>query len=248
MSSKACAARSVSVPAWSRGSTTAGRTIELVDGTTAVFDSGDERLHLTAFSGLETDGTHVHSELTVRAGDVSGFLLETGTDRPRPIGDGRIIEQYQQTEAFWRRWIGRSTYRGRWREHVERSAITLKLLTYAPSGGLVAAPTASLPEQVGGARNWDYRYTWVRDGSLSVFALIGLGMVDEAAAFGNWPRARVEESAMGVARLRIMYRVDGSPDLTETTLGHFDGYRGSWPVRIGNGAAINSSSTSTVRR
>src|SRR3974390_1193557 len=209
-----------------------------VDGTAAVFECGDQRMHLIAFSGLESDGTDVRSDVTVRAGDVSGFLLETGSDRPRAIGNGRIIEQYQQTEAFWRRWIERSTYRGRWREHVERSAITLKLLTYAPSGGLVAAPTASLPEQVGGARNWDYRYTWVRDGSLSVFALLGLGMVEEAAAFGNWLRGRVEEATRGVSGpLRTMYRVDGSPDLTETTLDHFDGYRGSRPVRIGNGAS-----------
>ena len=99
------------------------------------------------------------------------------------------------TEAFWHRWLERSTYRGRWREAVERSAITLKLMTYAPSGGLVAAPTAGLPEQVGGSRNWDYRYTWVRDGSFSVYALLGLGFTEEAAAFGDWLRARVEEHA-----------------------------------------------------
>ena len=161
-----------------------------VDGTTAVFECGDHRMHLMALSDLESDGTDVRSETSVCAGDVAGFVLETGSSgRPRPIGDGHIIEQYLQTEAFWRRWVERSTYRGRWREHVERSAITLKLLTYAPSGSLVAAPTASLPEQVGGTRNWDYRYTWVRDGSLSVYALLGLGFVEEAAAFGDWLRA-----------------------------------------------------------
>lgn len=210
-----------------------------VDGTTAVFECGDQRMHLLALSELASDGTDVHSLATVRAGDVAGFVLETGTSTiPRPIGDGHIIHQFEQTEAFWRRWIGQSTYRGRWREHVERSAITLKLLTYAPSGGLVAAPTASLPEQVGGARNWDYRFTWVRDGSLSVYALLGLGFVEEAAAFGDWLRARVEEGRAGVSGpLSIMYRVDGSSDLTETTLDHFAGYRDSRPVRIGNGAS-----------
>jgi GH15 family glucan-1,4-alpha-glucosidase len=210
-----------------------------VDGTTAVFECGDQRMHLMALSALESDGTDVRSETTVRAGDVAGFVLETGSSgSPRAIGDGRIIEQYLQTEAFWRRWIERSTYRGRWREHVERSAITLKLLTYAPSGGLVAAPTAGLPEQVGGARNWDYRYTWVRDGSLSVYALLGLGFTEEAAAFGDWLRARVEEGHVGASGpLNIMYRVDGSSDLSEFTLDHFAGYRDSRPVRIGNGAS-----------
>ena len=111
-------------------------------------------------------------------------------------------------------------------------------MTYAPSGALVAAPTAALPEQLGGPRNWDYRYTWVRDGSFSVHALLGLGFTDEAAAFGDWLRARVEEQAGEASGpLKIMYRVDGSSDLFEETLDHFDGYMGSRPVRIGNGAA-----------
>ncbi len=92
------------------------------------------------------------------------------------IGHGEIIELFEETSAFWREWIGRSRYRGRWREMVERSAITLKLMTYAPSGALVAAPTAGLPEQVGGERNWDYRYTWIRDASFSIYALLGLGL------------------------------------------------------------------------
>jgi len=213
--------------------------VHLEDTTIAAFECGELRMHLMALSALETDGTDIRSETTVRGGDVAGFVLETGTSgTPRRIGDGHIIDQYLQTEAFWRRWIERSTYRGRWREHVERSAITLKLLTYAPSGGLVAAPTAGLPEQVGGARNWDYRYTWVRDGSLSVYALLGLGFVEEAAAFGDWLRARVEEGSKGASGpLKIMYRVDGSSDLTETTLEHFNGYRDSRPVRVGNGAS-----------
>ena len=145
---------------------------------------------------------------------------------------------YLETEDFWRRWLEQSTYRGRWRAEVERSAIALKLMTYAPSGGLVAAPTAGLPEQVGGFRNWDYRYTWVRDGSFSVAALLGLGFTEEAAAFGDWLRKRVEEQAGDQAGpLKIMYRVDGSSDLVEETLDHLDGYMGSRPVRIGNGAA-----------
>jgi GH15 family glucan-1,4-alpha-glucosidase len=145
---------------------------------------------------------------------------------------------FHDAVAFWRSWLARSTYRGRWRESVQRSAVTLKLMTYAPSGGLVAAPTAGLPEPIGGERNWDYRYTWVRDASFSVHALLRLGFTDEADQFSGWLRDRVAERAGGEGGpLNIMYRVDGSCDLKEESLEHWSGYRGSRPVRVGNGAA-----------
>jgi GH15 family glucan-1,4-alpha-glucosidase len=210
-----------------------------VDGTTAVFESGPHRLDLVSLSPLERDGQDVRSRFTVRAGETKGMVLGSGTSGPpQPVGDGQVMDLYLETAAFWERWLEQSVYRGRWREDVERSAITLKLMTYAPTGGLVAAPTAGLPEQVGGSRNWDYRYTWVRDGSFSVYALLGLGFAEEAAAFGDWLRARIEEHAGdGSGPMRIMYRIDGSSDLSEETLDHLDGYMGSRPVRIGNDAS-----------
>jgi GH15 family glucan-1,4-alpha-glucosidase len=156
------------------------------------------------------------------------------------VAPEELLGLFTSTARFWRGWLARSTYRGRWREMVARSAITLKLMTYAPTGGLVAAPTAGLPEQVGGERNWDYRYTWIRDGSFSVHALLGLGFTEEAEAFGHWLSDRAQEQvgqAEGSGLLKIMYRVDGSSDLEEEILDHWEGYAGSKPVRIGNGAA-----------
>jgi len=209
-----------------------------LNGTSAVFESGPFRLDITSVAPLERDGADVRSRFTVGAGDVKGLVLESGATGPAcELGTGQVLDMYLATRAYWEDWLDTSTYRGRWREAVERSAITLKLMTYAPTGGLVAAPTAGLPEQVGGSRNWDYRYTWVRDGSFSVAALLGLGFIDEAAAFGDWLRRRVEQHVGNGSPLKIMYRVDGSSDLSEETLDHFDGYMGSRPVRIGNGAA-----------
>jgi GH15 family glucan-1,4-alpha-glucosidase len=175
---------------------------------------------------------------TLREGESGGVVLESMGGTPRLITPGQAQHLQDETERFWRNWLRRSSYRGRWREMVARSAMTLKLMTYKPTGALVAAPTTALPEQVGGERNWDYRYTWIRDGSFSVNALLGLGYVEEAAAFGVWLRERVTEQAgTGSGPLKIMYRVDGTSDLVEETLDHFEGWRGSRPVRIGNGAA-----------
>ncbi len=157
---------------------------------------------------------------------------------PGHLDRGEIEALLESTHQFWHDWVEGGRYQGRWREMVYRAAITLKLMTYAPSGSIVAAPTGGLPEQVGGERNWDYRYTWVRDGSLSVRALLAMGFEDEAVGFSLWMRQRAEEKRSdGSVPLNIMYRVDGSSDLVEDTVEGFDGYRGSRPVRIGNGAA-----------
>ncbi len=215
----------------------------------AVFSSDDTDLTLSPVGpragapseqGLDVArlGDDLRLTQTLREGDTAGVVLESTGGQPCRIPVEEVERLTQETAGFWRDWVGRSTYRGRWREMVARSAITLKLMTYAPSGALVAAPTAGLPELTGGERNWDYRYTWIRDASFSVYALLGLGYADEAAAFAGWLRERAEESAgTGSGPLKIMYRVDGSSDLTEETLDHFEGWRSSRPVRIGNGAS-----------
>jgi GH15 family glucan-1,4-alpha-glucosidase len=186
---------------------------------------------------FERDGEGVRWTRTLREGEIGGVVLESMGGPPRLVTPEEAEQLADDTARFWRSWLHRSTYTGRWREMVNRSAMTLKLMTYAPTGALVAAPTTGLPEQAGGERNWDYRYTWVRDGSFSIYALLSLGYVDEAAAFGAWLRDRAAEYTGEGRPLKIMYRVDGSSDLVEESLDHFEGWRGSRPVRIGNGAA-----------
>ena len=185
-----------------------------------------------------TDGGGLRITRTLSAGQTWGVILESNGGAPRRLHPDDMQRLQSETVEFWRTWLSGATYRGRWREMVVRSALTLKLMTYAPTGGIVAAPTAALPELTGGERNWDYRYTWIRDGSFSIYALLGLGFTEEAAAFSDWLRDRAAEQAGGDSGpMKIMYRVDGSSDLTEVTLDHFEGWRGSRPVRIGNGAA-----------
>jgi GH15 family glucan-1,4-alpha-glucosidase len=187
---------------------------------------------------MERQGDGVRLTRVLHEGQIGALVLESMGGPARRIMPEEIDRLLGETEQFWRTWIEGTTYRGRWREMVARSALTLKLMTYAPTGAIIAAPTTGLPEQIGGERNWDYRYTWIRDGSFSVYALLGLGFTEEAAAFIRWLRDRVSEtSGDDSTPLKIMYRVDGTSDLTEQTLDHFEGWRGSRPVRIGNGAA-----------
>ncbi len=140
----------------------------------------------------------------------------------------------QDTIEYWRNWLSQSNYKGRWREMVHRSVLILKLLTFEPTGAIVASPTCSLPEGVGGERNWDYRYTWIRDAAFTVYAFLRLGFKEEAGNFMKWILERSSEDDSGY--LQIMYGIDGRHKLTESHLDHLEGYMGSSPVRIGNGA------------
>jgi GH15 family glucan-1,4-alpha-glucosidase len=211
-------------------------------GDSAVFTGPGIDLHLQSSAPLWTDnGNDVQSTVTLQAGEIAAVVLTTcanGGEPPEPLGRAVAEATWRSTVQFWHGWLRTSRYRGRWRQTVNRSAITLKLLTYAPTGAPIAAATAGLPEQVGGERNWDYRYTWIRDASLSVGALIDLGFTEEANAFRLWLGGRLAAGATGSGEpLQIMYRVDGDPHLREEVLDHLEGYLKSFPVRIGNGAA-----------
>ena len=207
----------------------------------AVFESSALTVALSSPLPLERseEGVGVHSIL--KAGQSATFVLETigAGEEPRFYSEDYTHQAFDETVAFWQRWLSRSRYAGRWRETVHRSALTLKLLTYAPTGAIVAAPTTSLPEEPsGGTRNWDYRYTWIRDAAFSLYALLRLGFTEEAEAFMDWLTERFcasKSSAKGP--LQVMYGIDGRSELPEEILGHLEGYRGCGPVRVGNAAA-----------
>jgi GH15 family glucan-1,4-alpha-glucosidase len=205
-----------------------------------VFESDTHCLALQATTPFACDDQGVHSEFSLEAGQSVTFVLEQ-VERgyvPRRYEEDETRDAYERTIAFWRKWLSQSQYRGRWREMVQRSALTLKLLTYQPTGAIVAAPTTSLPETIGGTRNWDYRYTWIRDAAFSLYGLLRLGFTEEASAFMDWLTDRFREGADSEGDpLQTMYGIDGRRELPEETLDHFEGYRGSRPVRIGNAAA-----------
>nr|MBA3718320.1 glycoside hydrolase family 15 protein [Actinomycetota bacterium] len=206
----------------------------------ALFETPALTVALATRTPLERTRTGIRASLVLSGSDSASFTLEPVEEAmvPVPCSERLAEELMRETVQYWRAWLAQSNYRGRWREMVQRSALTLKLLTYKPTGAIVAAPTTSLPEQMGGPRNWDYRYTWIRDSAFSLHALLLLGFKDSAEQFMGWLTDRFQEmKEMEHGRLQIMYRVDGSSDLEEEELDHLEGYCGSRPVRIGNGAA-----------
>ena len=205
--------------------------------TGAHFTSAQLSLGLATRVPLQESAGGVTAEFTLEEGESAVFALREVDGKTCGVclspDDGEV--QFRETVDYWRRWIGQCSYTGRWRETVHRSALALKLLTYEPTGAIVAAPTCSLPEGVGGERNWDYRYTWIRDSAFTVYAFLRLGFTHEAERFMHFistlcTKAREDGS------LQIMYGIDGRTDLTEESLDHLDGYLGSKPVRVGNGA------------
>src|SRR5499433_2875950 len=201
--------------------------------------SGDSELVLRLRSSvaMRLENGMALAEFTLRADTSAWFVLDVVLRNEPSAAEQPDYESdaFKQTVNFWRRWVARSTYAGRWREMVNRSALTLKLLTSRQHGSIVAAPTFGLPEMIGGGRNWDYRYTWIRDSSFTLYALMRLGYTDEASAFMRWIEARAEELRPD-GSLQVMYRIDGRHEIPEATLDHLAGYGRSRPVRIGNGA------------
>ena len=194
-------------------------------------------LRLRTSVPVQVVGSSVVGDFTLRGGESAEFVLEEVADcNDSPATSPHYVtEAFKETINYWRHWVGQSSYRGRWREAVTRSALTLKLLTSQIHGSLVAAPTFGLPEELGGVRNWDYRYTWIRDASFTLYGLIRLGFTQEAANFMHWIEARCNELNSD-GSLQIVYGIDGRHDLTEETISNLEGYRHSSPVRIGNGA------------
>ena len=213
--------------------------VEQRDGEIVFVSQGPDKtaLRLRTPIPVRVENGAAIAEFCLRAGETAAFVLESaepGIESPSTAPD-YVSRVFKDTMNFWHRWLARSTYQGRWREMVDRSALTLKLLTSERHGSLVASPTFGLPEMVGGERNWDYRYTWIRDASFTLYGLIRLGFTEEAGAFMRWIEARCSEGNPD-GTLQIMYGLDGHHDLTESSLTHLEGYKKSSPVRIGNGA------------
>lgn len=176
------------------------------------------------------------ADFTLKSGETAMFSFGETDHHTRILDEEAVNDHFHQTAQYWREWIGRSNYSGRWGEMVNRSALLLKLLSSQEYGSIIAAPTFGLPEEIGGERNWDYRYTWLRDSSFSLYAFMRLGFVEEAQAFTSWLRGRLHEDAEH-GPLQVMYRINGDQELKEEILENFKGYQDSRPVRIGNAAS-----------
>jgi GH15 family glucan-1,4-alpha-glucosidase len=196
--------------------------------------AGQPSIRLASDQALQIDAQAAVAQFTLEHNESAAFMLG-GSDDPR-FAEGAAELCMERTLKYWRGWIGQSNYRGRWREMVNRSALALKLLTSRRQGAILAAATFGLPETPGGERNWDYRYTWIRDASFTVYAFMRLGFVDEANHYMQWLRGRVSDCCGKPMKLNILYAIDGQQELPETELTHLSGHGGAQPVRIGNGA------------
>jgi GH15 family glucan-1,4-alpha-glucosidase len=212
-------------------------TVEIA-GQGANFHSANQSMRLISKFPLipHPDGA-VSAEFVLHEGETATFLFHQIKPGEGPIHytEDSAHEHFKKTVDYWRHWISKCTYRGRWRDMVHRSALVLKLLTFEPTGAIVAAPTCSLPEAVGGPRNWDYRYTWIRDAAFTLYGLLRIGFVQEVDHFMHWLESAFHDLKPDEP-LQVMYGIDGRRKLMEEELNHLDGYKGSKPVRIGNGA------------
>jgi GH15 family glucan-1,4-alpha-glucosidase len=217
----------------------AGHKVDVREGEILFHSEGPDgrTVRLRSQVPLEVKNGAVVGKFVLRAGETAAFVMEQAEPGLASPSESPhyVANAFKDTVNYWRTWIGRSQYHGRWRETVNRSALVLKLLVSDAYGSLVAAPTFGLPEEVGGERNWDYRYTWIRDASFTLYALIRLGYTAEAGAFMKWIEDRCNDLEPDGA-LQVMYGIDGHKDLTEEVIPNLEGYAGSSPVRIGNGA------------
>jgi GH15 family glucan-1,4-alpha-glucosidase len=205
----------------------------------AVFRSESLSLALCSPTALRKDGRGVAAQFTLNEGEAQTFVLQIaarGDGLPCALTPAESDACLAQTVDYWLNWIAKCNYSGRWREMVQRSALTLELLVYEPTGAIVAAPTTSLPERIGGERNWDYRCSWIRDSAFTVYALMRVGLTDEADRFMSWLESLCKQAAEAGGSLQTLYGIDGRTTLKEETLSHWEGYQRSRPVRIGNAA------------
>lgn len=198
-------------------------------------DNSCQPMALYSTVAVKQDSQDVVSEFALQAGTNATFVFGAVRPQGQPPEMSLLGHRFRHTVRFWQKWIAKSKYKGRWREMVQRSALMLKLLISRRHGSLIAAPTFSLPENIGGVRNWDYRFTWLRDATFTLYALIRLGFVEEVEAFISWLKGRLSDDAER-GPLQVMYGIDGRQKLDELTLDHLCGYESSKPVRIGNAA------------
>ena len=211
--------------------------VEKQDGFTTFTPESDECPPMALYSSVEVTekAADVYAEFTLRANEKAVFVLGEVRPQNEPPEIETLDRRFRETSRFWKTWAAKSNYKGRWRETINRSALMLKLLISRKHGSLIASPTFSLPEHIGGVRNWDYRYTWLRDATFTLYSLIRLGYVEETESFIEWLNHRLADDAER-GPLQVMYSIDGTQKLEETELENLCGYENSHPVRIGNAA------------